>query len=566
MSMHKSIAFVGLWVTLVASGCASSAGPAGTGAAEAARPAGPKRITAGLEGMLLNFGSDEKGPAGEGPVMGLVHAGLSVRDTFNTQVPVLAEAIPAQENGLWKLFPDGRMEVTWRIRDGARWHDGTPITAPDLLFNARLRQDPNIPGFSTSEFLLVDSVEATDARTVVVKWTAPYIRADDMGAFSQLRPSHILRQAYETQPPEVFLQHPYWIHGFVGAGPFRLREFVPGSHLVLEAFDQYVLGRPKIDELTVRFFTDMNTMVANLLANEVELTLSRGFAMSQALQLRERWDGTVDMGSDNWFALWPQFVNPDPPITLDLRFRRALLHAIDRQGIVDNMWGGFTQVAHAMVHPSTVGYREHVEPHILRYDYDPRRTAALIGELGYRRGTDGLFRDVAGQVPRVQVQSSGGDEAHDQAAVVISDYFKQAGIDSYPFLVPDAQRSDRELVAQFPGVGVWRGGNDPVASFATMHSRNALVAPPWRGGSNRSRYMNPELDALIDRFMVAVSEKDRLPLIGQIMRHTTEQLNVMGLWYNIRPNAVGKRLQNLSWQRVTGGTMFWNAHEWDVMS
>lgn len=157
------------------------------------------------------------------------------------------------------------------------------------------------------------------------------------------------------------------------------------------------------------------------------------------------------------------------------------------------------------------------------------------------------------------MQSSGGDEAHDQAAIVISDYFKQAGIDSYPFPVPDAQRSDRELVAQFPGVGVWRGGNNPLGSFTTMHSRNALIAPPWRGGSNRSRYMNPELDALIDRFMVTVSERDRLPLTGQIMRHTTEQLNVMGLWYNVRPNAVGKRLQNVSWQRVTGGTVFWNA-------
>jgi peptide/nickel transport system substrate-binding protein len=525
----------------------------------------PKRITIGLEGMLLNFGSDEKGPAGEGPLMGLVHTGLAERDTFATQVPRLAEAIPSEENGLWKVFPDGRMEVTWRIREDARWHDGTPVTAADLLFNTRLRQDPNIPGFSTSEFLLVDAMEATDARTVVVRWTAPYILADDMGAFTRLKPSHLLEDAYQTQSPELFLQHPYWVEGFVGTGPFRLKAFAPASHIVLEAFDQYLMGRPKIDEITVRFFTDMNTMVAHVLAGEVELTLSRGFSLTQAQQLRERWDGgTMDLGFDNWFALWPQFVNPDPPVMQDVRFRRALLHTIDRQGIVDNMWGGLTQVAHAMVHPAMPGYKEYVEPNLVRYDYDVRRTAALMEELGYRKGADGLFRDAAGQAPRVQVQSSGGDEAHDQGAVLIADYFKQAGIDAYPFLVPDAQRSDRELVANFPGVGIWRGGNTPEGSFITMHSRNALVAPPWRGGSNRSRYMNGELDALIDQYMVTVSERARFQLVAQVMRHTTEHLNVMPLWYNVRPNAIGNRLRNVKMQQVTGGTMFWNAHEWNI--
>lgn len=547
---------------LALTACAPAGAP-GSGSDAAARPAQPKRITVGLEGMLLNFGSDSKGPAGEAPLLGIVHSGLYVRDTFATQIPRVAETIPTQENGLWKLFPDGRMEVTWKIRPDARWHDGAPITSADLLFNAALRQDPNIPDFSTGEFLLVDGIEALDDRSIVVKWKAPYIQADDMGAFSRLRPAHILEEAHRTQTSETFLQHPYWVHGFVGAGPFRLKDFVPGSHLVLGAFDQYFLGRPRIDEITIRFFTDVNTMVANLLANEVELTFSRGFSLAQAMQMRDHWPGgTVQLGLDNWFALWPQFMNPDPPVMLDLRFRKALYHSIDRQGVVDNLWGGLTQVAHTMVHPSTPGYREHVESNVVKYEYDPRRTAALLEELGYRRGGDGQFRDAAGIVPRIQVQSSGGDEAHDQGAVVIVDYFKQAGLDSYPFLVPDAQRTDRELVSSFPGVGIWRGPNDPTA-FQTMHSRGAAVAPRWQG-SNRSRYSNPEFDALLDQFQVTVSETQRLPIMSQIMRHTTEQLNLMGLWYNIRPNAVGKRLQNVTWQQVTRGTVFWNAHDWDV--
>jgi peptide/nickel transport system substrate-binding protein len=562
MTTKKGILLV--LVGLLMAGC--SAPGASTGLGAPAQPAAaPKRVTIGLEGMLLNFGSDSKGPAGEAPLIGLVHGGLYVKDTNANQIPRLAETLPTQENGLWKVSPDGRMEVTWRLRADALWHDGTPITADDLIFNAELRQDPNIPDFSTGEFLLVDGIDRIDDRTIVIRWKAPYIQADDMGAFTKLRPAHILADAHRTQSSDTFLQHPYWVHGFVGAGPFRLKEFVPGSHLVLAPFDQYFLGRPKIDEITVRFFTDVNTMVANVLAGEVELTFSRGFSLAQAQQLREIWSGgTVQLGLDNWFALWPQFMNPDPPIMQDLRFRKALYHSIDRQGIVDNLWGGLTQVADTMVHPSTQGYQQYVAPNIVHYDYDLRRTNALLEELGYRRGADGMFRDGAGVVPRIQVQSSGGDEAHDQGAIVIVDYFKQAGLDSYPFLVPDAQRTDRELVSSFPGVGIWRGPNDPSA-LQTMHSRQAAVAPRWQG-SNRSRYSNPELDALLDQYQVTVSETARLPLMGQIMRHTSEQLNLMGLWYNIRPNAVGKRLQNVTWQQVTRGTVFWNAHEWDVLS
>ena len=60
-------------------------------------------------------------------------------------MPVLAEAIPSFENGLWKVFPDGQMETTWKIREGARWHDGTPFTSGDVLFTSKLEQDKELP-------------------------------------------------------------------------------------------------------------------------------------------------------------------------------------------------------------------------------------------------------------------------------------------------------------------------------------------------------------------------------------------------------------------------------------
>jgi len=72
----------------------------------------------------------------------------------------LAEAAPSVENGLWKLMPDGRMETTWRIRQGAQWHDGTPFTTQDLRFTADIVRDPELAAaFRDSAFDMIEAIE-----------------------------------------------------------------------------------------------------------------------------------------------------------------------------------------------------------------------------------------------------------------------------------------------------------------------------------------------------------------------------------------------------------------------
>ena len=80
--------------------------------------------------------------AGKPEVETLVHQGLVTRDQNLALVSRLAEAVPTVENGFWRVLPDGRMEMTWRIKDGARWHDRTPFTADDLVFTGRVIRDP----------------------------------------------------------------------------------------------------------------------------------------------------------------------------------------------------------------------------------------------------------------------------------------------------------------------------------------------------------------------------------------------------------------------------------------
>src|SRR6266542_5217812 len=164
-------------------GCAQ---PSSTGVSgEGSRPQGStvRRFTAAIRGdphTVYQKLNPRSNIPGIDDLERLVNAGLTVMDPEGNLQPRLAEAVPSIENGFWRLFADGRMETTWRIREGARWQDGVPFTADDLVFTAQAWRDPELPILGHIAFQSVDTVEAVDARTVTVRWKKPYIDADVM--------------------------------------------------------------------------------------------------------------------------------------------------------------------------------------------------------------------------------------------------------------------------------------------------------------------------------------------------------------------------------------------------
>src|SRR4029450_13920069 len=137
----------------------------------------------------------------------------------------------------------------------------------------------------------------------------------------------------------------------------KVRDFQISSRMTLQANDAYPLGRPKIDEIEVRFITDLNTLQANMLAGEVELTIGRALSAENAFQLKDRWtDGKVlTQPGDSWTALYPQHVNPTPAVLGDARVRQALMFALDRKELVDELQHGLTVVADGPVSPNRRG-------------------------------------------------------------------------------------------------------------------------------------------------------------------------------------------------------------------
>lgn len=563
-ALHAML-FVVSVATLACAGPAGSnprTGDEGSGLAQVT-PARTVRITGAINSAPPTL-SRSNVTAGSGSYQGgdgledLANAGLTHSDPGGQKHPQLAEVIPTVENGLWKLLPDGRMETTWKLRPNATWHDGTPLTAADLIFTAQLSQDRELPVFRGSEYNAIESLEAPDPRSLVIKWKQPYVRADEV--FLTTRPKHVLEPAYLESKASV-LSHSYWTDAYVGAGPYRLRTWVADSHAVFEAFDSYVLGRPRIEGITVKFIPDPKALVVNVLAGEVDFTMGRNISVQQAMEVREQWKGgSVGIAYENWIALYPQFIDPNPRILLNVQFRRALLHGLDRQNIVDVLQYGLSPVAHTFLFPGTTVYRD-IESAIVRYDYDPRRAAQLLEQAGLTKGADGLYRDSSGQPVPLDVRTSAGDDTHESGVLVVADQLRTLGIATEPFMIPQSRRSDLEYNQTFPGIRLWRKDNT-VWAPERWHSRQTPLPETRFVGSNDSRYMSPDLDNLIDRYVSTIPQGERSQLLGQIVNHITSNLAMLGLWYNTEPHVVSHRLKGRAMKTTAGVNDVWNVHEW----
>jgi peptide/nickel transport system substrate-binding protein len=508
------------------------------------------------------------GVPGANVVNGMVHGGLSTETNEGRAIPQAAEAVPSIEAGTWRTLPDGRMETTWRIRENARWHDGRPLTVDDILFSWQVAQDKDLVVFSNYIGLnSVDAIEAVDPRTIVVKWNTTFIDADILFTPQSLflLPKHLLEPAY-LQDKMGIEQLPFWTTDFVGLGPYKVREWSPGSHMRLEAHDGFSLGRPKIDEIEIKFIPDSNTLVTNILANAVELTLGRNISIEQGLAVRNQWQqGRVDVAVVGFNALDPQFINPNPALLSELPFRRALLHATDRQEMADVLLAGTAPVAHTFLGREEPAYRV-VESRVVAYDYDPRRAAQLIESMGIAKGPDGFYRDAAGQRFTIEVRAAGGDAQAEKMVTSVADHWQRLGIGAEPFVVPPQRNSDREFRATFPGVQHSLLANNLIY-LRRIHGRETPTAENRFVGNNRARYRNPEFDALIDRVFTTIPLDQRYDAIAATVHHMTENVASLPMVYQAAPVAVGRRVQNTTLPKSGNLTTHsWNAHEWDVSS
>jgi peptide/nickel transport system substrate-binding protein len=557
-------------------GCGTAGPGVGPGQKDgsASLPKTLKTLRIGMQGSNEQPSPATYGRAGSGSAAQehffLFHANLTALDTQGELVPRIAEKIPSINDGDWKVLPNGGMEITWKLRPNVYWHDGTPLTAEDFVFGFQIISDAELPIEPLGQSPNIAEVRAADARTVVMTWKSRSSFGNVNGNDGvPALPRHLLEGIYVGGDKVGFDNSPLWRELWVGLGPYRLTQWERGSHIEAHAFDQYFLGRPHVDRLIIRYVGDVNALVANVLAGEIDvIPAGAQLDIGQMVILRQAWEptgaGLTLFNPKSVRTLYVQFRDPAAPWVQDLRVRQALLHALDRDQIVETLLYGLTQRADFYVPPDDPVHRLAVERGLPRYAFDLPRVERLMSEAGWTRGADRTYRNSAGQPVNIDITVDGqGDNVKE--AETVAGQWSAAGFQSRatPYAPGISSQDGRQIRHTIPGVMLWPwnfGVADPriATSYEAGNERNR-----WNGG-NYGGYSNLTYDALWDQLTDELDPTRRRETHFQMIKLLSEELPVFPLFYRVTGLAAQKFVAGPGPTAPLQAASSWNIHTWDL--
>jgi peptide/nickel transport system substrate-binding protein len=501
----------------------------------------------------------------------LFNAGLALLDDRGNPHPYLAEQLPQLNTDTWRVFPDGRMETTYRLRSGLTWHDGRELTADDFVFSWQLYSVPELGHAGSPPIALLDDVTAADARTVVFRWKSLYADAGALEArgstgaptFPPL-PRHVFEAGFRQGNWDAFVSHPGWSTDYVGLGPYRLERWESGSFVEAAAFAGHALGRPMIERIRVLFIPDFNTTVTNMLAGEVHVSVDDSIRFQQGMVLKREWAPRNTGSVLVYPALWrwihvqqrPEYASPRS--LLDARVRKALAHGIDKGALSDALFESEGIMTETPV-PPIVEYFAQVDAAAAKYPYDPRRVEQLMGEVGYSKGGDGVYAHPALGRFTAEFGTFQSPQNESEMAIVTATW-RQLGFDMKEIVYPAVQARDyqlRNIYASFIAA------SGPPGERTLVEHKSAEIPTPanrWNG-SNRGGWSNPEFDRLADAFDATLDRAQRGQLVVQMARIFSEDAAVLSLYFNpsITAHVAALRGPTIVAPTIDVG---WNVHEW----
>ncbi len=327
-----------------------------------------------------------------GPQSGLgvqLFAGLvRLDDRFRPQ-PYLAER--------WEIGADG-LSYTFHLAQGARFHDGVPVTSADVAFSLGVVKEHH--PFGIAMFDAVDRVETPDPQTAIVRLKKPHpaLMQALVPLLLPVIPKHVFGDGRDLRT------HPMNAAP-VGSGPFRFKEWVRGRHVILERNDDFFIeGRPLLDRIVVRFISEPSVRLLALEKGEVDYYPFAGVRFHELPRIAENPD--LRVSTKGYEALGPlnylEFNLREPPFD-DLRVRRAVAHAIDQRYMVDTLHGGLPHPGRGPLHRTSPFYSERPDP----YPANLERARRLLDAAGHAADADDVRFSVTLDYPPFHADSLG---------------------------------------------------------------------------------------------------------------------------------------------------------------
>ncbi len=544
-------------------------------------------------------------------VLNTVYVGCMSQNEKTEWVPLGCEQVPTLDNGGAKIVGDGdaqHLEVTYKIRKGWRWTDGTPVTTKDILAWWKLAMDPKFEFEGRPAPEKIYDIQAVDDATAVVKYLSkkqiadavagtltgnvdfksfqadyestfgkdwPYYATDPVfWANINWMPAHIISSIPgDKQAESDFAKKP------VGDGAYVVQDWKPSQEIVLTASDKpFPLGDPKIKTITFRLFGDGAAVKAALQNGEVDLAMGNVAGLTEAdgqdLDAIEK-GGAYKVEWVPGYAFEHIDLNTTKFPLDDLKVRQALYMGIDRQKIVDTLYNGKKAVTDLPL-PKGMSWAYPPDSALTIYKYDPAAAAKLLADAGWDcKALPCTKKDAKGNTVKLEITLMTTDRADRQKlAQAIQAMWKKLNVGvNLQFLYGRGLFATCDtggpLNCRTFDAAIYTWATDDSASFYTMYGCSAINTKEnnWSGQNYPGWCTKTSSDALNqseNNPANAGSHTNRLPLLKTFFAEMTANAPVIYLFGSAEPFPHVVNWKNFKAGNTQYSYPTWNAWEWEV--
>ncbi len=531
---------VGGSAALFLAACAVPAAPAADSGATAGEAATAAEAPAMNGGTMIWMGHqevaglapDDLGPTVHEVILYNLYNPLVYFNEYTELENVLAESIDVSDDGL---------TYTIKLVEGVLFQNGEELTSADVKYTFDFYRDPEFGSTRAGDFNGIGSIDTPDDYTVIVNMETVNAASMDLwGSFPIANAAYhqeVGHEGYRTAP--------------IGTGAFKLKDFSPAEFVELEAYDDHFRGRPHIDILRQEVVPEPSVRFIALSTGEADSAVWP-LLVEDSIELEGDPDNYVVFRTlTNSVKHFP--LNNTLPQLAEKEVRQAMMHAINRQQLIDELWNGTAQVAHSNLTPKNSFY---YRSDLKQYEYDPARAAEMLDAAGWIVGNDGV-REKDGIKLSFTCTTITGDQARRPIAELTQLMLSDVGIDMQLAEAPVASILESMRNGSMDSsLFNWTYGTTPEPDpFSTLHSD---------GGNNFCHFSNARMDELIEAGTTVVDPDERKPIYDEIQEIFVEEVPCLYLQFDEWMNVFAARIQGLPEKPLSGDPIYFRANEWTL--
>jgi peptide/nickel transport system substrate-binding protein len=455
---------------------------------------------------------------------------------------LLCTELPTLENGLAKVEDraDGKkgLAVTIKLKPDLAWGDGQPVTAKDIAFTWKLGSDPG-NGFSNpNPWNRATSVDVVDDHTAVLHLDR--VRSD-FNQWDQILPEHVEAAVVaKATGAGDYINATTYNHAPLTPGlydgPYVITGYDSGSQIVLEPNPHWAGTKPGFKHIVLRHIENTAALQANLLSGDVDMVAGEGIGLTidQALALQKQHAEAFHYEFRPGLIYEHIDLKKENPLLADVRVRRALLMAIDRQTMVEKLFHGTQPVAATWVSPLSPYYDTTIP--VVKFDLAGAKT--LLQEAGWTPGADGVCRNAGGDRLSFELGTTAGNRLRELQEQVIQSNLKNACVEITLKNEPARTLFGETLKKRsYTGLEMYAWSSNVTESpLRTLGTGQIPTAANSFGGANYPGFSDAKMDADIAAAESELDPAKQKLIWADMQKIYAEQLPVLPLFFRSEPH------------------------------